>query len=85
MASIDKLLEKFYRKPIPNDITYDELRRIADHFGLIVKPPKGKHPMKISYPGIASIPIPVHKKSVGEAYIYQVKMLIEKVKEQKGE
>lgn len=85
MASIDKLLTKFNRKPVPNDITYSELIRIAKHYRLSVKEPNGKHPLKIAYPGIMVVPIPKHGKCVKEVYIEQIKNLIEQVKMIRGE
>ena len=32
-----KAYEKFYRKPIPNDITVDEVIYLAQHFGCEIK------------------------------------------------
>lgn len=80
MSKIDKLLEKFYRLPIPNDIRIEEVEKIVTHYGCIVKP-GGKHPMKIIH--IASgtvIPIPIHGDTVGEAYIKEIKRLLDAIR-----
>lgn len=37
MSQIDKLVKKFYEKPVRNDITYDELEKIAAHYGCSIK------------------------------------------------
>ena len=42
MSQIDKLVKKFYEKPVRNDITYDELEKIAAHYGCSIKV-GGKH------------------------------------------
>ena len=80
MAKIEKLLEKLYRKPIPNDIRIDELEKIVTHFGCIVKP-GGKHPMKVIHRESGTvIPIPIHGDTVKEAYIKQVKALLNEIR-----
>ena len=33
MSTIEKRLKKFYRKPIPNDITFEEIEVIAKYYG----------------------------------------------------
>lgn len=82
LSKIEKLLEKFYRKPIPNDITYEEVERLASYFGCIVRKSGGRHSFKVAYPkeGII-IPIPVHGNVVKEAYIKQLKDLFDLIKE----
>jgi hypothetical protein len=79
----EKAVEKFFRKPVPNDITYDEMERVAKHFGCIVDKKGGKHPYRVVYPKNGTvIPIPVHGKTVKEAYISQLKTLFECIKEE---
>lgn len=81
MGQFEKLYEKFQRKPIPNDITFDELKVIAEHYGCIVVS-GGKHSKKIVYEPLGTvIPIPMHGKTVKEAYIKEVKNLIDQIKE----
>ena len=81
MSSIEKRLEKLYRKPVPNDITFHELESIAKYFGCIVD--SGGNHSKIIYKGSFNkvIPIPRHKKTVDEVYIIQFKQLLEQIKE----
>ncbi|MGN1157349.1 MAG: type II toxin-antitoxin system HicA family toxin [Agathobacter sp.] len=78
MSTFEKRYQKFCRKPIPNDITFEEVETIAKHFGCIVE--AGSNHMKIIHPPSGTvIPIPRHKKSVGEAYIKQLKKLFESI------
>lgn len=80
MAKIEKLLEKLYRKPVPNDIRIDEVEKIVKHFGCIVKP-GGKHPMKIIHISSGTvIPIPIHGDTIKEAYIKEIKELINEIR-----
>ena len=82
MSAIEKDISKFYKKPIPNDITFAEMERVARHFGCIVQKSKGKHPYKVLYPEYGKvIPIPVHGKTVQEAYIKQLKDLFDRIRE----
>ncbi len=84
MSRIEKAIEKFYKKPVPNDITYDEMKRVAEHFGCIVDKKGGKHPYRVICPMNGTIiPIPVHGKTVKEAYISQLKKLFDCMKEEK--
>lgn len=86
MTTIDKRIEKFYKKPIPNDITYSEMRAVAEYYGCIVENSgRSKHSLHVIYPPLGiSIPIPVHGKTVKEAYIKELKKLFEKIKEGEG-
>lgn len=79
MSTIQKRLEKFYRKPIPNDITFEEVETIAKHFGCEVIT-GGNHSKKIVHrPTATVIPIPIHGKCVKEAYIKELKDLFDKI------
>ena len=79
MSQREKLRKRFFKKPIPNDITYEELETLAKGYGLIVVP-GGKHPMKIVHRESGTvIPIPVHGKTVDEAYIKEVKRLLAEI------
>ncbi len=81
MAQIDKLLEKLYRKPVPNDIRISEAKKIVEHFGCITTS-GGRHPLKIVHKETGTvIPIPHHGDTVGEVYIGQIKKLIDRIKE----
>ena len=44
LSQIEKLIAKFREKPTRNDITYDEVRRIARYYGCDIKS-GGKHPI----------------------------------------
>ena len=79
MSSIQKRIEKFYKKPIPSDITYEDVKAIAKHFGCIVTG-GGKHPLHILHlPTGMMVPIPCHGKTVKEAYIKELKELFDRI------
>lgn len=85
MSKIDKLKNKLYRKPIPNDIRIDEVIRIAEYYGCQTKR-GGKHPLKIIYvPFGTVIPIPCHGDIVAEAYIKELKDLIDEIESKEDE
>ena len=79
MSQIDKLVKKFYEKPVRNDITYDELEKIAAHYGCSIKV-GGKHKKIVAEKSGVIIPIPYHGKYVKEAYIIQAKELFDTIK-----
>lgn len=80
MTQLDKALEKFYRKPIPNDITIDDVIYLATQFGCIIKS-GGKHPIKVIHIESGTvIPIPIHGKYVKEAYIRELKNLFDEIR-----
>ena len=83
MSKIEKLIDRFYKVPIPNDITYEEIEKLANYFGCIVKKNSGRHSLHIAYPQLGIvIPIPVHGKEVKEAYIKQLKELFDMIIEE---
>lgn len=83
MSQIEKAIKKFYRKPIPNDISYEEVKRVAEHFGCIVSEKGGRHPLRVVHKESGTIiPIPTHGKTVKEAYIKQLKSLFDMIKEE---
>lgn len=80
MSTLDKKLKNFYRKPIPNDITFEEMESIAAYFGCDVV--SGGNHMKVVHRQSGTvIPIPRHGKCIGEAYIKQLKKLFDIIKE----
>ena len=80
MSKIEKLKEKFYRVPIPNDIRIGELKLLAEHYGCITMP-GGKHQMKIIHRETGTvIPIPSHGDTVAEVYVKQAKRLFNEIK-----
>lgn len=81
MSTVEKRLKKFYRKPIPNDITFDEVQTLAEYFGCIVVG-GGSH-MKVVHKSSGTvIAIPRHGKTVKEIYIKQLKVLFDRIKEE---
>lgn len=82
MSSIEKRIKKFYRKPIPNDITFDDVEALASYYGCIIKP-GGNHSKKVVHvPSGTVIPIPMHGKTIKEAYVKQLKDLFDLIKEE---
>ena len=80
MSQLDKLLTKLYKKPIPNDIRVDEVEKIVKAFGCIVVS-GGRHQMKIVHkPTGTVIPIPSHGDTVAEAYIKEIKKMLDKIR-----
>ena len=72
MSQIDKLRKKFYSKPVRNDMTYDEIIKLADYYNCKVIS-GGTHPIKIVDKESGTvIPIPRHGSCVKEAYIAQL-------------
>ena len=69
MSAIQKRLDKFYRKPIPNDITFEEVEAIAKYFGCDVITGDNHSKKIVHRPTGTVIPIPIHGKCVKEAYI----------------
>ncbi|MBR2490789.1 MAG: type II toxin-antitoxin system HicA family toxin [Ruminiclostridium sp.] len=78
MSQIQKLIEKFYSKPVRNDITFSEVEKVASAFGCIIDS-GGKHMRVVHVPSGSIVPIPRHGKCVGEAYIKQLKDLFDRV------
>lgn len=79
MSTIEKRLEKFYRKPIPNDITFEDIEALSNYFGCIVVS-GGKHSKKIVHPPSGTvIPIPMHGKYIKEAYVKELKKLFDSI------
>ena len=85
MSTLEKLKAKFHEKPIPNDITFDEVERLANAYGCRVIA-GGKHSKKIvDVPSGTVIPVPMHGKFVQEAYIKELKDLFAEIEERSKE
>ena len=83
MSTLEKLKAKFNEKPIPNDITFDEVERLANAYGCRVIA-GGNHSKKIvDVPSGTVIPIPMHGKYVQEAYIKELKELFAEIDRRK--
>ena len=77
MSTIEKLIKKCKNKPIPKDITIDEVIRISKYYGCIVKT-GGNHQIRIAHVSSGRIiPIPVHGNTVKPAYIQELNELFE--------
>lgn len=80
MSTIQKRIKKFYGKPIPNDITFDDVEALAHHFGCDVVT-GGNHSKKIVHKESGTvIPIPMHGNHIGEAYVKELKNLFDSIK-----
>lgn len=79
MSTIQKLIDKMNSKPIRNDMTIDEIQRLAQYYGCECRT-GGRHPLIIcdKESGII-IPIPGHGPLVKEVYVKQVKALFEQI------
>lgn len=79
MAQIEKLIEKFFSRPARNDITFNEITRLAEYYKCIVKS-GGKHPIKvIDIQSGTIVVIPRHGKCAKEAYILQLAELFKDI------
>ena len=82
MSKIETRIRKFYRKPIPNDITIRDVEVLAVYFGCVIRA-GGKHGVKVVHvPSGTVIPIPVHGKHIKEEYVKLLKILFDKIKEE---
>ena len=85
MSTLEKLKEKFNEKPIPNNISFDEVERLAKSYGCGVVA-GGKHSKKIvDVTSGTVIPIPMHGKYVQEAYIKELKDLFAEIESRNRE
>lgn len=81
MSTIEKRIAKFYRKPIPNDITFEDVEALASYFGCQIVT-GGNHSKKVVHiPSGTVIPIPIHGKTIKEAYVKELKKLFDTIKE----
>lgn len=84
MSKIEKLKAKLFRKPVPNDITFNEVKTLAEHYGCIIEG-GGNHTKIVHVKTGNIIPIPRHDKTVKEAYIKDLKELFEQIEVEKDE
>lgn len=81
LSQIEKLLKKFREKPTRNDMTYEEVKKLAAYYGCIIRS-GGKHPIIVCDKESGKIiPIPGHGKYVKEAYIAQLRELFYEIEE----
>lgn len=82
MSTIEKLRKRFRQKPTPNDITLNEVIRVAKSYDCVVLT-GGNHQIRIAHvPSGTVIPIPCHGNTVKEAYIRELNKLFDTI--QKG-
>lgn len=81
MSKKEKLRQKIMRKPVPNDITMDELKIFVESYGCVFSNGRNHQKRVVYVPWNRIIPIPDHGKCVKEAYIKQVKDLILEIEE----
>ena len=85
MSTIEKLKKKFYEKPARNDLTIEEVVRLAKAYGCTIVTGEN-HQIRIVYkPTGTVIPLPCHGKTVKEAYIMELKDLFSEIEAKKGE
>ncbi|MBR5337750.1 MAG: hypothetical protein IK152_07180 [Lachnospiraceae bacterium] len=79
MSTIEKLKKKFYQKPVRNDMTIDEIVRLAKAYGCEVLT-GGNHQIRICHRASGRIiPIPRHGKNVKEAYVMELRELFDEI------
>ena len=79
MSTIEKLKKKFNEKPTRNDITIDEVIRLAKAYGCTVIT-GGNHQIRIVHKETGTvIPIPCHGKTIKEAYVCELKELFSEI------
>ena len=84
MSTIEKLRKKFYEKPVRNDMTIDEVIRLAKAYGCLALT-GGNHQVRIVHkPTGRVIPIPSHGKTVKEAYIMELRELFDEIEAMGG-
>lgn len=83
MSKIEKLKQKFFEKPVRNDMTFDEVIKLANYFGCIVST-GGNHQIRIIHKESGRIiPLPQHGKCVKEAYIIELRELFDEIESAK--
>jgi len=84
MSQVENLIDKLNRRPTPNDMTLDEIKKIAKHYGCEVVN-RGNHQWAIVYKPFGKvIPIPDHGKTIKAVYIGQLKKLIDSIENEEA-
>ena len=79
MSKLEKLKNKFFEKPVRNDMTFEEISKLAKAYGCKVLT-GGNHQIRIVHKESGTvIPIPQHGKTVKEAYIMELRDLFEMI------
>ena len=84
MSTIEKLKKKLYEKPIRNDMTLNEIIRLAKAYGCEILT-GGNHQIRIVHRESGRvIPLPRHGNIVKEAYILELRELFEEIETKGG-
>lgn len=90
MTQLGKRRKKLFQKPIPNDMTEEEIFSIAEQYGCSIHT-GGNHQHKIVFNPDEncpiqqkSIPVPSHGKNVPEVVIRELKQLIIEIEDYEG-
>lgn len=79
MSSFEKLKNKFFEKPVRNDMTMAEIVRLAKGYGCEIVT-GGNHQIRIVHRQSGRvIPIPQHGKTIKEAYIMELRELFNEI------
>lgn len=82
MSTIEKLLKKLLKQPIPKDITISEVIKLAKFFGCSIET-GGNHQIRIrSKNPKRTIPIPVHRDTVSPVIVAELIELFDKIGEE---
>lgn len=85
MSTIEKLKKRFNENPIRNDITINEVVRLAKYYGCLIVT-GGNHQIRIVHkPSGTVIPIPNHDNSVKRAYIMELNELFNSIENNGGD
>ena len=85
LSTIEKLKKKFFEKRIRNDITINEVIRLAGAYGCEVVT-GGNHQIRIVHRKSGRvIPLPRHGNDVKEAYIMELRELFEEIEANGGD
>ena len=84
MSKIEKLRKKFNEKPVRNDLTIEEVIKLARSYGCIVLT-GGNHQIRIAHKETGRvIPIPSHGKHVKEAYVMELREMFDEIESKEG-
>lgn len=77
MSSIEKLKRKFYASPVPNDISIEEIIRLANYYECEVLT-GGNHQIRIANKKNGMlVPLPQHDKGIKPPYIKELRKLFD--------
>ena len=84
LSKLEKLRRKLFEKPCRNDMTFEEIEKLARAYGCEVRV-GGRHSYHIVHRSTGTvIPIPVHGSTVGEAYVGELQKLFRKIETLEG-